>query len=1030
MLGQIGWRGVEARGCGKAAELGRAAVKARRSWRWQWYVAVLAVQIAASAVAGDSSGGYTISGAIDDLAIDPAEFFVGSKQRPKLEILSPQNGQILDVGDLEIRLRLDGYAFPSQLHDSRICLGLASDDARVIETCYDQSLGQMEFHASNLVPGAAYMLRVVLFERSNALAVSVRSFRVGAVSLPEHDDISRGDGVTENTRKRRVGLVMGGKEEEEASRKKPVTIRTALQVAISEHSVGKHDVAERIYLDIIGQHPKHADALHLLGLVHYQRGDPETAISFIERALHTNSSTENFHNSLGECMRAAGRSTEALSHFQQALTLKQDFFLASFNLGLTYQQMNDWNLAMSHYREITATAETFGTALEAAEGMGLNAEVLMEARVRECDLVQSSDDLFQAKECWERGAQDWPSNHLIQNELGSLYLSLGELDEAMAHFQTALGLGMPLAEFNLAVVLELQGRTEEAESHFQTMLQDTLAQGLPTRHILVRMATVLPRVIPPRGEMERIRNRFSEKLDALISTAHQYPTENSEPLDLGFSTGFHLAFHGVNNKLIKSRLHRVYLQFCPPLAHGVFISEDHIIMQSQLAVASPTVAAPVDQNRFLESGDVADDFDDAGHDSTITPPVPSPVHNPPGPVQRPIRVGWVSRFFYRHVVGYLSQGIIAELPRPKYHVVVFRIDSSDASNDDVSAHIERHADDFIVVPPTLNICADLIRRQELDILIYPEVGLEPVAYFLSFARLAPVQAVWWGHADTTGVPSLDYFVSSNIEVAQAEQHYSESLVRFNGLGVFLYRPEASTSDPTVVRAQIRQQLNLPHNAHFYLCPQALFKFHPDFDNMLVEILSKDRLAYFLLLDGKDKHAWSKQLVQRIQEKMEIGRNGKGAKIYEDRVLFYTVSQEEDMNSLYQASDVVLDTYPVGGIMPSLQAMAVGAPVVTLPSELLGGRFTYGLYKRMGILECVAKDPKDYVSIALKFAYNKQERDRLSATILARNHMLFHDEGAIDQWDKFLEDKSLRPHHQDRSTSPSPGTPGSGTTPRK
>ena len=49
---------------------------------------------------------------------------------------------------------------------------------------------------------------------------------------------------------------------------------------------------------------------------------------------------------------------------------------------------------------------------------------------------------------------------------------------------------------------------------------------------------------------------------------------------------------------------------------------------------------------------------------------------------------------------------------------------------------------------------------------YTKVGLDPVAYFLSFARLAPVQMVWWGHPDTSGVPSLDYFVSSDVEVSE------------------------------------------------------------------------------------------------------------------------------------------------------------------------------------------------------------------------------------------------------------------------
>ena len=47
-----------------------------------------------------------------------------------------------------------------------------------------------------------------------------------------------------------------------------------------------------------------------------------------------------------------------------------------------------------------------------------------------------------------------------------------------------------------------------------------------------------------------------------------------------------------------------------------------------------------------------------------------------------------------------------------------------------------------------------IRHADLDILIYPEIGIDPVTYYLSFARLAPVQAVWYGHPDTTGVSTI------------------------------------------------------------------------------------------------------------------------------------------------------------------------------------------------------------------------------------------------------------------------------------
>ena len=72
--------------------------------------------------------------------------------------------------------------------------------------------------------------------------------------------------------------------------------------------------------------------------------------------------------------------------------------------------------------------------------------------------------------------------------------------------------------------------------------------------------------------------------------------DNSEPLHHGFSTGFHLAFHGENNRALKSKLHRVYLQYCPPLAHGIFMSEEQIMVRSALTLST--------QQSFFEDYDL------------------------------------------------------------------------------------------------------------------------------------------------------------------------------------------------------------------------------------------------------------------------------------------------------------------------------------------------------------------------------------------------------------------------------------------
>src|SRR5947199_133897 len=78
-----------------------------------------------------------------------------------------------------------------------------------------------------------------------------------------------------------------------------------------------------------------------------------------------------------------------------------------------------------------------------------------------------------------------------------------------------------------------------------------------------------------------------------------------------------------------------------------------------------------------------------------------------------------------------------------------------------TTRIPRAADSVVTVPQDLAAAREAIARLELDVLFYQDVGLEPLSYFLAFSRLAPVQLTSFGHPDTTGIPNLDYFLSSS-----------------------------------------------------------------------------------------------------------------------------------------------------------------------------------------------------------------------------------------------------------------------------
>jgi predicted O-linked N-acetylglucosamine transferase (SPINDLY family) len=99
---------------------------------------------------------------------------------------------------------------------------------------------------------------------------------------------------------------------------------------------------------------------------------------------------------------------------------------------------------------------------------------------------------------------------------------------------------------------------------------------------------------------------------------------------------------------------------------------------------------------------------------------------------------------------------------------------------------------------------------------------------------------------------------------------------------------------------------------------------------------------------------------------------------------------------------MLDPFPYGGGNSSLEAFSFGVPVVTLPTELLRGRITQALCRRLALEDCIARDPDDYVDIAVRLGTDATLRASVRERILANQSRLFEDASALTDWERFLE----------------------------
>ncbi|MET0275113.1 MAG: tetratricopeptide repeat protein, partial [Phenylobacterium sp.] len=127
---------------------------------------------------------------------------------------------------------------------------------------------------------------------------------------------------------------------------------------------------------------------------------------------------------------------------------------------------------------------------------------------------------------------------------------------------------------------------------------------------------------------------------------------------------------------------------------------------------------------------------------------------------RRIRIAVCSQFLRAHTIGRLYRGLIRDLDRTRFEVVVLHAASSGPDADREA--LDRLADRAVKLPDDLEGQRTLIAELAPDVLFYPDIGMSAQTWFLAAGRLAPVQATSWGHPETTGLPSIDYFVSCDL----------------------------------------------------------------------------------------------------------------------------------------------------------------------------------------------------------------------------------------------------------------------------
>ncbi len=514
-------------------------------------------------------------------------------------------------------------------------------------------------------------------------------------------------------------------------------------------------------------------------------------------------------------------------------------------------------------------------------------------------------------------------------QLGHLHETLEILKNGIEHCAPSA----PLFEYYIER-LEKCNRTEQAIA-----LARQVAELFPNELIFrLRAALILPVLYDSQAQLEDYQRRFSEGLNRIIAEVPlETPVERQLALDaLGRHVIKYLGYQGCNDRSLREQ-------------YGEWV---HKIMSA---------AYP----RFSER-----------------PPMPPPDSN------GRLRIGYVSARFHDTSVAKAFLGWLQEHDRTL--VTPFAYYASPRS-DAVTGQVRDAVESFTELRNTIEDDASTIRNDRLHVLVFLDVGMDAFMTQLAALRLAPVQCAAWDYPVTTGLPTMDYFLSGDaMEPHDAADHYSEELVRLPGLGVHYTKPVI----PTALLYKRREDFGIRDDAVVYLLSQTIFKYLPVGDRLLAQIAKRVPNSQFVFLVTNE--IVNKDLERRLGR--AFAEEGLDASSH---CLLLPEMAKLNYWNLHRISDVILDSIGWSGGVSTFDAVALGIPVVTLPGSFMRGRQSAAILSQLGVTETIARNPDDYVDLAVRLGLDHEWRKRIVQKMKRGHSAVYSDTVCVRALEAFF-----------------------------
>lgn len=544
----------------------------------------------------------------------------------------------------------------------------------------------------------------------------------------------------------------------------PPSAHHRFQQAVRLHQSGQVAEAERIYRDLLLEQPEHAESLHLLGVVHQQRGQHELAAGLIKQSLTIDPARATPWSNLGISLHRLGRPVDSLAAFEKALALNPTYAEALSNRGSVLRDMGRLEEALASY---DAALRSRPDRLE----IGINRSQLLLELKRPDEALAACDRVLQL-------VPDQPQALIAR---GHALRALHRHAQSLSSYEGAL---------------KVDGRNFAALVGSGAALQ-SLARHPEALDAYRRALEIKPdalEVMNNRGSVLRDMKRYADAAESFRLLASARPD-----WDYVESNRLHSQLYCCDWSDYERSVQRISAR--------VMAGEPADVPFSFLAISD----SPEAQFRCA-----------ARYVSDRYPALPPLPREPRDPANRRIHVAYLSSDYHDHATSYLMAGLFEAHDRADFKVTA--ISFGPDAEDGMRQRIVPAFDEFIDVRHLSDdAVAALMRTIGVDIAVDLKGFTSGNRAGILARRAAPLQASYLGYPGTMGAPYIDYIIAdATVAPAEHQAFFSENIVHLPDS--YQVNDRQRQISP---RKFTRSGVGLPESGFVFCCFNNNYKISPD-----------------------------------------------------------------------------------------------------------------------------------------------------------------------------------------------------------